>query len=185
MRKEDEWISLANEILSQSSVVRTFKKQDAVAKEFKTNYEIFYKVHRKHRKFELGTVWKCHWYNGVIYYGLLMAGPLFIVSRGLMSAAKLIIIVKLYSSVDKYTVQLLMSISDIQRASIALCAIRKVLNLPTQGHEVGAPGTQPQFDETENDFEISEVFSLLVFLFCNGRDPGAVHATEVSKCPVY
>ena len=56
MRKEDEWISLANEILSQSSVVRTFKKQDAVAKEFKTNYEIFYKVHRKHRKFELGTV---------------------------------------------------------------------------------------------------------------------------------
>ena len=74
-QKEDDWISLANEVLVQSKTVRAFGKQDAVAAEFKKEYEVFYTVHRKHRKFELGTIWKCHWYNGAIYYSLLAVRP--------------------------------------------------------------------------------------------------------------
>ena len=98
---------LQTQVLVQSAAVRAFDKQDAVAKEFKDEYEVFYKVHRKHRKFELGTIWKCHWYNGAIYYSLLAFGPVWVISQGLLTAAKFIVVVKLYSSVDKYTVQLL------------------------------------------------------------------------------
>ena len=41
-------------------------------------------------------------------------------------------------------------LDGVQNITESDAAIREVLNLPTQGHEVGAPGTQPQFDESDN-----------------------------------
>ena len=61
LEKEDAWISLANEILIQTDVIKAYNKQEMIAKDFKTVYEEFYVHHRKHRKYEMGTGWKCHW----------------------------------------------------------------------------------------------------------------------------
>ena len=39
-----------------------------MAKKFKKDYEAFYKAHRKHRKYEKSTDWRCHWMSGFFYY---------------------------------------------------------------------------------------------------------------------
>ena len=177
IREEQEtgWISLANEVMNQSDAIKQYAKQEHVVKEFKTNYEQFYKDHRKHRKFELGTTWKCHWYNGIIYYSLLALGPCFIISTGVMSPSKFVVVIKLFSKIDKYIVGLLQSFSAIQRASIALEQIRGVLNLPTGAHEVGAVHKSPQYGDSER-WSAYEIFSLCVFMFCNGSNPNALPA---------
>jgi len=176
---EDIWISLASEVLTQSASIKGYGKQEEVAKEFKSEYETFYTVHRKHRKFEMKTGWVCHWYNGITYYTLLALGPILII--GVIPASKFVILVKLYRSIDKYTGLLSDSISNLQRASIALDEVRDILNLPSQGHEVGALDKAPTHLDSDGDYSwsLNEVISLATFIFGNNKDPHAHHLPNV------
>jgi len=177
-QKEDDWVGLANEVLIQSDAIKAFRKEEVVAKEFKEEYEVFYTVHRRHRKFEMGTDWVCHWYNGIVYYSILAFGPIAIVNH--LTAAKFVVLVKLYRSIDKYTRLLSASISNMQRASIAMDEIREILNLPSQGHEVGALGKTPEFKGDEDEvWSMNEIISLVTFIFLNNKDPHA-HAPPES-----
>ena len=154
---------------------------------FKKNYEQFYKDHRKHRKYELATDWKCHWFSGFFYYSFLLFGPIFVM-WGLIDLVEFIALVKLYSSVYKYVDKVMNALQAIQRSTIALEQIRSLLNMPTDAHEAGAPLVVPE-PGVLISFSIGDILSLVisVFTFATLKDLEAQRAAaaQVRTCLIH
>lgn len=147
---EDTWVAAATEAM----LLRTEKFR----KDFNTVYEDFYKKHRKHRKFFLGTQWRCRWWVSGMYYFILFFGA-YSVAEGALTVAALAGMVKLAAALSKYSLLIAKSLSSLQQASVSLSVVREIMDLDTEGRRkmlMTASGSKSQEERHDSLISPSE-----------------------------
>ena len=123
---EDLWVTSARE----TQVLR----MEHLEHGFNAVYEDFYNKHRKHRKFFLGTQWRCRWWVSLMYYFIMFFGAMS-VFRGQLTVADLAGMVKLSAALSKYSLLVAKTLSSFQQASVSLSIVREVMDLDTESHQ--------------------------------------------------
>ena len=134
---ETGWFSAASQMLRSHHTYSVFGRRHDAGQRFSKTYSDFYKHHRIHRKYELGTEWLTRCLLGVVFYGVLLATPFLVTpsglsSEGLLDIATFVGLVKVFGKLSKYVLKWSKSTTAIQRGSIGLCEVMTILNAETQ-----------------------------------------------------
>ena len=102
---------------------------DNVAGLFKKKYEHFYTVHRRHRFYELNSMWINKWVMELAGTTIIVGAAAMVIS-GRIKIGTLTALISLYKKNARGCIQLNDSLIKMQRAAVALEAICRVLNFP-------------------------------------------------------